>query len=257
MEREVRVHPDGQEIAFSTAKLLAGTDDSFEIQLPQEMMEGSNDTEIRIYPNPVADVLDAIDALGLPPAACMEPRVSKGYLSLLTLEILRKASQDNDDPGNPRRALAAQSKSWLQSESQWLAAAQNADGGYPGWWKDSSVAMTAYVLTFLRKAEDFIYVDQNVITRAGKFLAARQARSGAWSKERPWEPATEDANLTAYVARALAVATTSTQRMRRDELDKALHQAMAYLEARSTPGAMPGWWEITVLPQQSPGGPSI
>jgi uncharacterized protein YfaS (alpha-2-macroglobulin family) len=233
VEREVTVHPDGQEIAFSTAKLLAGEDNSFEIRLPQEMIEGSNDTELRVYPNLVAHVLDAIEALGAPPSGCMEPGVSKGYLSLLTLEILRKAGQDKDGSKNPRAALAAVSKVWLQSEYQSLAASQNTDGSYSSWGRESSVAMTAYVLLFLRKAEDFISVDQNVITRAGRFLAAQQKKSGAWLTESWWrKPGTEDENLTSYVARALAVATTNTQRMRREELDKAFGLAMAYLEAQ-------------------------
>jgi len=233
VEREVRVHPDGQEVAFSTAKLLAGDDNSFEIQLPQEEIEGSNDTELRIYPNMVAHMLDAIASLGEPPSGCMEPEVSKGYMSLLTLEILSKAGQANDGANNPRAVLAAESKAWVQSEYQSLVASQNADGGFSSWEKKSSVAITAYVLIFLRKAENFISIDQNVITRAGNFLARQQTKSGAWLTESWWRKAgTEDENLTSYVARSLAAATTSTQRLRRTELDKALGLAMDYLEAR-------------------------
>ena len=94
VEREIHVHPDGQEISFSAGRLLAGENHSLEIQVPPRAIPGSMDAELRIYPNLIAHVLDAMDGIAKKPAGCAEQITSIGYVSLQALQLLKKASVD-------------------------------------------------------------------------------------------------------------------------------------------------------------------
>jgi uncharacterized protein YfaS (alpha-2-macroglobulin family) len=70
VEREVLVHPDGQEISSSVAQVLAGPNNSLEIEVPDDAIPGSIDAELRLYPNLIAHVLDAMHGIGERPAGC-------------------------------------------------------------------------------------------------------------------------------------------------------------------------------------------
>ena len=94
VEREVQVHPDGEEISFTTGRLLAGENQTLEIQVPSTAIPGSIDAELRIYPNLIAHVLDAMNGIAKRPAGCAEQITSIGYVSLQALQLLKKASVD-------------------------------------------------------------------------------------------------------------------------------------------------------------------
>jgi uncharacterized protein YfaS (alpha-2-macroglobulin family) len=210
VERELAVHPNGQQISFGTSRVLAGAQDSIELQVPQTAIRGSVDAELRIYPNLTAHVLDAMRGIGATPAGCGEQITSTAYVSLMALQLLKKAAQDKPDAANPRAVIAGQARQTLQEAYDQLVDLQNADGGFRYWQKmTSSVALTAYVLRFLNAAQGFIEVDASVAGRARDYLVVQQTKTGAWALLR-WdyqkqaEVETEDPNLTAYIARALA-----------------------------------------------------
>src|SRR5271163_3077988 len=157
VERELAVHPNGQEISFGTSRVLAGGQDSIELQVPQTAIRGSVDAELRIYPNLTAHVLDAMRGIGATPAGCGEQIASTAYVSLMALQLLKKAAQDKPDTANPRAVIVTQARQTLQEAYDQLVDLQNADGGFRYWQKlPSSVALTAYVLRFLNAAQEFI-----------------------------------------------------------------------------------------------------
>jgi hypothetical protein len=212
VERELLVHPNGQEISFATSRVLAAGQDSVELQIPQTAIRGSVDAELRIYPNLTAHVLDAMRGIGATPAGCGEQITSTAYVSLMALELLKKAAQDKPGAPNPRATIVAQARQTLQEAYDQLVDLQNPDGGFRYWNKmPSNVALTAYVLRFLNAAQGFIEVDASVASRARDYLVAQQTKTGAWTTLR-WdfrngaevEVEAEDANLTAYIARTLA-----------------------------------------------------
>src|SRR5271168_1245782 len=241
VERELAVHPNGQEISFGTSRVLAGAQDSIELQVPQTAIRGSVDAELRIYPNLTAHVLDAMRGIGANPAGCGEQITSTAYVSLMALQLLRKAAQDKPDAANPRAVIATQARQTLQQAYDQLVDLQNADGGFRYWKKmPSDVALTAYVLRFLNGAQGFIEVNADVAGRARDYLVAQQTKTGAWTSLR-WDyqkqalVEEEDPNLTAYIARALADAKANPgakDAEKQKKAEAALKMALDFLEAR-------------------------
>lgn len=234
IQREVAVHPDGQEISTSVAKLLVANDDTLDITVPENAIAGSIDTELRIYPNLMAHVLDALHAIDSGYAQCPEIIASKGYANLLVLQLLKKAGQDNADPGNLRATLSATSRKSVLDAQNELRGMQRADGSfeycflYP---KRSPISSTAYVLRFLNKSVEFAPLDRKIIENTAKYLARQQRGSGAWlDYDLAQDKEVEDRNLTAITARALAEAAASAKGPEREEMQRPLTRAMSYLE---------------------------
>jgi hypothetical protein len=222
VEREVLVHPDGQEISSSAAQVLAGPNNSLEIEVPDNAIPGSIDAELRLYPNLIAHVLDAIHGIGQRPTGCAEQITSVAYVSLMGLKVLAKANQNNNDPSNPRAQLAASAKKAVQEAYSQLVDLQQSDGGFPYWQnKVSNLALTAYVLRFLDAASEFVEVDRSVINRGMAFIVARQSKTGAWLSHR-WgqEKDVEDLNLTAYMTRSLAPAVGAKSSVKANDKDQ-------------------------------------
>jgi len=249
VEREIQVHPDGEEIAQTTSHLLAGASTAFDVMVPDTAIPGSIDSELRVYPNLVAHVFDAMRGIGARPAGCAEQVTSTAYVSLLGLQLLKKAGQDDPTAAkNPRAALAKSAREAVQEGYLTLTGLQSPDGGFRYWnHMNSDVALTAYVLRFLNAAGEFVPVDGNVIRKSRAYLMARQQKSGAWTGWR-WMPdqrgdyapaEVEDANVTAYVTRSLAetmpIGDNEKDKDKNDErsqADKTFSAAMRYLEQR-------------------------
>jgi uncharacterized protein YfaS (alpha-2-macroglobulin family) len=241
VERELLVHPNGQEISFTTSRVLSAAQDSVELQIPQTAIRGSVDAELRIYPNLTAHVLDVMRGIGATPAGCGEQIASTAYVSLMALELLKKAAQDKPDDANPRAAIAAQARQTLQEAYDQLVDLQNPDGGFRYWKKmPSNVALTAYVLRFLNAAQGFIEVDASVANRARDYLVAQQTKTGAWTSPQ-WDSQKqaiverEDPNLTAYIARTLAGVkpdTSAKDAEKQKKAQAALKSALDFLEER-------------------------
>jgi hypothetical protein len=176
------------------------------VRVPETAIGGSMEAELRIYPNLMAHVLDAMHGIGRRPAGCAEQVTSTAYVSLMALQLLKKVGQDKPGNENPRSAVALQARAAVQEGVRRLTEMQNLDGGMGYWYKwQASLALTAYVLRFLSAAREFVPVDENVRQRLRKYLIDHQIRPGVWGVYR-WDlqKEKEDANSTAYIARTLA-----------------------------------------------------
>ena len=136
VEREVQVHPDGQEISFTTGRLLAGENQTLEIQVPPTAIPGSIDAELRIYPNLIAHVLDAMNGIAKRPAGCAEQITSIGYVSLQALQLLNKAGVDAAAKDSRAQVYAGALKSVLDAYAL-LPSLQQANGGFSYWGNTS------------------------------------------------------------------------------------------------------------------------
>jgi hypothetical protein len=247
VEQELRVHPNGQEISFRASQMLGGTENGFKVRVPEGAINGSIEAEIRIYPNLMAHVLDAMEGIGKRPAGCAEQITSTAYVSLLALELLKKAGQENPGPKNPRSAVAAKARAAVLEGYAKLVQLQNLDGSLGYWYQWSGdAALTAYVLRFLKGASEFIAVDQSVVRRLRNYLLAHQVKPGSWGKYR-WDlqKDVEDANTTAYVARALAEMdmTAADSTVSKEEREKEQEQVRVALDAglRTLEGKIDSW----------------
>jgi hypothetical protein len=231
VEREVLVHPDGQEISSSTAQVLPGPNNSLEIEVPDDAIPGSIDAELRLYPNLIAHVLDAMNGIGQRPAGCAEQITSVAYVSLMGLQVLAKANRSND-PFNPRAQLAASARKAVQDGYSQLVDLQQSDGGFPYWQsKVSDLALTAYVLRFMDAASEFIDVDRSVINRAAAYIVAHQSKTGAWTHRWGQEKDVEDLNLTAYMTRTLASAVGAKSAIKAGGKDEQESKGLQSVEA--------------------------
>lgn len=246
VEHEVQVHSDGEEVAHTTSRLLAGSNTAFDVMVPETAINGSISGELRVYPNLVSHVFDAMRGIGTLPAGCAEQVTSTGWVSLRALELLKKAGQDDPTASqNPRAALAKAARDAVRDGYLKLAGLQAPDGSFRYWERlESDVALTAYVLRFLNAAGEFVAVDSSIVRRARAYLVAKQQKSGAWTAQR-WMPdrygdhalvEVEDANLTAYIARSLAESMPAAGDKEKSEerrlSEAAFSAAMRYLEQR-------------------------
>jgi hypothetical protein len=235
VEHELRVHPNGQEISIRTSEVLGGAQSGLKVHVPEGAISGSIDAELRIYPNLMSHVLDAMEGIGKRPAGCAEQITSIAYVSLLALELLKKEGQEKPGRENPRSEVAAKARAAVQEGYQELLQLQNIDGGMGYWYKWSGdAALTAYVLRFLNGAREFMTVDEDVVRRLRNYLLAHQMKPGVWGKYR-WDlqKEGEDANTTAYVARTLAGMdmNAADNTVSKEEREKEREQVRAALDA--------------------------
>jgi hypothetical protein len=233
VERDVQVHPDGEEISFTTGRLLAGQNQTLEIQVPPTAIPGSMDAELRIYPNLIAHVLDAMNGVAKRPAGCAEQITSIGYVSLQALQLLKKASVDAATKDSRAQIYAGALKS-VQDAYALLPSLQQANGGFSYWGNTSAdVALTAYVLRFLTEAGEFVEVDPQIMSKERSYLVSQQTPLGAWTRY-DWSTKgqIEDPMKTAYVARAMATSSKSPDQKERDTVDASIGKALSYLDDR-------------------------
>jgi hypothetical protein len=232
VEHEISVHPDGQQITFTAAKILAGNDNTMNVDIPATAIPGSSDIELMLYPSLVAHVLEAMQGIGMRPVGCAEQITSTAYVNLLGLQLLKK--QGTID-GSAQADLVAQAKQSVQSGYEQLVSSQREDGGF-GYWKtgSSDVALTAYVLRFLTAAKDYVEVDPTAAHKAQHFLLAKQKNNGSWTKW-DWskEREVEDAQITSEVARSLAVTLPDPKQVERKAIETSLKAAMDYLDLQA------------------------
>lgn len=204
VEKTVRVHPDGEPRAVTTAGLLSEGSTTMTLDLPADAIPGSIRAELLLYPNLGAHVLHAMKAVLERPDGCAEQTISSTYPSLLYLELL-KASHAESAAVDP---VAVEAQTYLQLGYDRLGDYFDASGGLTYWGgrdHDPDPALTAYGIEFLTEAAPYIAVDHNQITSAVDWLLAKQQKDGSWKPR--YGNTSADLNL--YLARALGEALAS------------------------------------------------
>ncbi|HLJ29415.1 MAG TPA: alpha-2-macroglobulin family protein [Candidatus Angelobacter sp.] len=232
VEHTVNVHPDGEEVTQTVAQVIAGERSSLDLSIPQSAILGSIDTELKIYPNLAAHVLDSVRGLVARPAGCGEQVTSIAFGSLLALQVLRKGGQDDPrQPGNPNSQLAKEAHKYLNDAYQQLLSLQNSNGGFPYWSHgEPDLALTAYILDFLTQASALIDVDQHMVAAAHNFIVAGQNAEGSWSSRSYDGKSSPNANLTALIAGSLGAIPKGPED--KATADPAVAKALNYLQAR-------------------------
>ncbi|HEY6967919.1 MAG TPA: alpha-2-macroglobulin family protein [Candidatus Angelobacter sp.] len=235
VEHSIAVHPDGEDVSQTLATLLAGGQNSFNFEIPINAIPGSVDAELKIYPNIGAHVLDSLNALAMRPAGCAEQITSIAFASVLVLQYLHKAGQDNPEtPGNRNAELAGRARKYVVDAYQQLIRLQASSGGF-SYWLDNEPdnAVTAHVLDFLVQASQFIDVDSSVIQQAQKFLISGQQPEGGWLSRWHGTKPPVDVNLSALITRVLAETTTKIPNdAKAPQAGQAMVKAMKFLEDR-------------------------
>jgi len=235
IEREVTVHPDGEEISKSVVDLVAGDQSTVDFDISEHAIRGSSEALLKLYPNLMAHVIESVQSIVSRPAGCAEQVASTSLASLRALRILQKAGQD--DPakaGNPNAAVARHAREYIREGYEKLLSYRESEGGFSYWGKGGSdLAVTGHVLRTLVDSKAFIEVDEKVIEGARDFIIKQQQPDGSWTSTYwPDYKPKPNATLTAYLARVLATTNppdaSDGKKMTSAPVEKALH----FLEER-------------------------
>jgi|GEM_PF-304352 len=250
VEKPVTVHPDGEERTQTAAALFeeAGV---LDVRVPAEAIRGSVRSELKVYPNLAAHVVEGVEAVMQRPYGCGEQTVSSAYPSILVLDFLRRTR--GAAAGEPP-AVARRAERYARLGYERLLSYRAPGGGFTYWGRgEPDLALTAYALRFLADASRVIEVDRQVIEETRDWLLGRQRQDGSWHSEGAADPR-HTALQTAFIARVLAslggphagggpqtaaqgTAQTAAQTAAGKGSDAAaagrLARALAYLSARS------------------------
>ena len=173
-EKSVRIHPDGEPLTVTAARLFSGKGD-LDITVPDYAIPGSVQAEIKVYPNLMSHVVESTRSLLERPYGCGEQTISSTYPNLMVLRLYKQAGKAPDSIY--RTALRYVGLGYAR-----LLSYQHDDGGFSVWKQDKpGVPLTAYALRFLNDAREFITVDTAVVVSAQQWLLHQQAANGSWN----------------------------------------------------------------------------
>ncbi|HTD22453.1 MAG TPA: alpha-2-macroglobulin family protein [Terriglobales bacterium] len=228
IERKVSVHPDGEEKVITQSQIFSNHA-QFSAALPDSVIPGSVHAELKIYPNLMAHVMEAIEGSLERPYGCGEQTISSTYPNLLVLRAYKAQGIEG-----PNAALA---RHFLQTGYNRLLSYRSGDG-FAYWTKEEpDFALTAYAIQFLNDAKEFIAVDEGVISAAQLWLLQQQGKNGAWISTYTF--ANDDyktwyeRSTTSYVTRILAQTLSDEEKKQTPSptnLLGHLHSAFDYLD---------------------------
>jgi len=210
IERKLRVHADGQERLLQSSAIFSGST-TLSLDLPENALPGSIESELVVYPNLLAHISDAIEGIMERPYGCAEQTISSAYPSLLWLQL----QKSQKFPASP---LDARARHYLNLAYAKLLGYRDPAGGFSYWGKgEPYIPLTAYALRFLSEASEFVEVDQNIISGTRRWLLLQASSNGTWShKDSAGQPAAWATNYyTTYLVQIL-----SRDLLRPDHADK-------------------------------------
>jgi hypothetical protein len=235
IERELAVHPDGEEISKSIVDLIAGNQSTVNFDTSEHAIRGSSEALLKLYPNLMAHVIESVQGIVSRPAGCAEQVASTTLASLRALRILQKAGQDDPGkPGNPNAVVARHAREYVREGYEKLLSYRESDGGFSYWGKGgSNLAVTGHVLRTLTDSKAFTEVDQKVVDGARDFIIKQQQPDGSWTSSYwPDYKPKPDATLTAYLARVLATTNVLVGLDGKKATNAPVEKALHFLEDR-------------------------
>jgi uncharacterized protein YfaS (alpha-2-macroglobulin family) len=176
MQRQLLVEPAGFPFAQDVSDTLDKSR-SIAIALPAEIAPGSLVGTLKLYPAPLATMLDGLESILREPCGCFEQTSSSTYPNIMVLNYLEQA--EVDAPEVRKRALELIRKGYLK-----LAGYECKEKGYEWFGGDPGhEALTAYgLMEFLDMARVYDGVDQEMIQRTAAWILARRDGKGGFER---------------------------------------------------------------------------
>ena len=169
IEKPVSVHPDGQRRELSVNDVVTANR-ALRVNVPEAAIAGSLQAEVKFYPSLLARILESMESMLTRPYGCGEQTISSTYPNLLFLRALREAHVKQE-------RLEAKATKNLTAGYQRLLGYQDDSGGFTYWGHgDPDVSLTAYALTFLGDAREFIAVDNDRVMKAEDWLKKQDTK---------------------------------------------------------------------------------
>ena len=199
--RDLRVVPRGFPQRVSKSGVVRD-ETEFEIAIPEGVSEGSLQLDLKLYPSPLADLLDGLDGILREPCGCFEQASSSNYPNVLALAYLEAAGADEP-------VIMARARELMGSGYTKIASYECSEKGYEWFGGDPGhEALTAYGLLEFADMGEVFDVDEEMVARTRAWLLGRRDGEGGFARNeraldsfgRAPQPVTD-----AYVTYALVV----------------------------------------------------
>jgi uncharacterized protein YfaS (alpha-2-macroglobulin family) len=201
--REIEVIPNGREQNSVFNGRLQNTV-QHELNFPAESIPEASKIFVRLYPGPMSQVVEGMDAILRMPGGCFEQTSSSTYPNVLALDYMKRTKKLTPE-------AHAKAEGFIANGYQRLLTFEVPGGGFS--WFGSAPAnkiLTAYGLMEFYDMSKVHDVDPKLISRTEEWLASQQLEDGSWKPDTQFinEGATNRYNsdvlrITAYIAWSL------------------------------------------------------
>src|SRR5439155_15632692 len=174
------------------------------ITFPPDAIPDAGKIFVRLYPGPMSQVVEGMDAILRMPYGCFEQTSSATYPNVLALDYMKRTKKLTPE-------VHAKAEGFIANGYQRLLTFEVAGGGF-SWFGQAPAnkILTAYGLMEFSDMAKVYDVDPNLIRRTQQWLAAQQQPDGSWKPDTNFinEGATNRYNsdllrITAYLAWSL------------------------------------------------------
>ncbi|XP_033150802.1 murinoglobulin-1 isoform X2 [Drosophila busckii] len=231
VHRTLKVVPEGvtqyrNRAYFVNLKDVHEHKDSFELELPEDIVPDSQHVEFGVVGDMLGPVIKNLERLLHLPSGCGEQTMSKlvpNYLVYDYMKSLKKLTP----------ALESRIKRNLEQGYQHMFHYHHDDGSYSSFGphkyreedpvRNGSTWLTAYVLTSFAHIKDIIKVDEKQLEKGYEFLLSRQAENGSFIEAGEYFYGSTRSGLTLTANALLALLSQTTRNQ------SAIDKAVSYL----------------------------
>ena len=201
--REIEVVPNGRERNLVFNGRLESTV-RHDVTFPPTAIRDAGKIFVRLYPGPLSQVIEGMDAILRMPGGCFEQTSSSTYPNVLALDYMKRAKKLTPE-------VHAKAEGYIANGYQRLLTFEVPGGGF-SWFGNppANKILTSYGLMEFSDMSKVHDVDPKLIQRTQQWLAAQQQADGSWKPDTSFinEGATNRFNsdvlrITAYIAWAL------------------------------------------------------
>jgi hypothetical protein len=201
--REIEVIPNGRE----QSQVFNGRLDSavqHTLHFPAAKLEDASSILVRLYPGPLSQVIEGMDAILRMPYGCFEQTSSATYPNVLALDYMKRS-------GKLTPEVHAKAEGFIANGYQRLLTFEVPGGGF-SWFGQAPAnkILTAYGLMEFGDMAKVHDVDPKLIQRTQQWLAGQQQEDGSWKPDTSFinEGATnrynrDELRISGYIAWAL------------------------------------------------------
>src|SRR5438034_1605144 len=175
-----------------------------ELNFPPDAIPDAGKIFVRLYPGPLSQVIEGMDAILRMPGGCFEQTSSATYPNVLALDYMKRTKKLTPE-------VHAKAEGFIANGYQRLLTFEVPGGGF-SWFGQAPAnkILTSYGLMEFADMAKVHDVDTRVIHRTQQWLARQQHSDGSWKPDASFinEGATNRYNtdvlrITAYIAWAL------------------------------------------------------
>ena len=201
--REIEVVPNGREQNLVFNGRL-DTSVRHDVAFPPNAVPDAAKIFVRLYPGPLSQVIEGMDAILRMPGGCFEQTSSSTYPNVLALDYMKRTKKLTPE-------VRAKAEGYIANGYQRLVTFEVPGGGF-SWFGNppANKILTSYGLMEFNDMAQVYDVDPRLIQRTQNWLASQQQADGSWKPDTSFinEGATNRFNsdvtrITAYIGWAL------------------------------------------------------